>query len=111
MLEPRAGELAGVGVSGQQHGLVPLDRQRAVVRAAKLWCDTATAAEARELSQRFGGHGDRSIHRLAADRPDTSQGVHRSGNGDRSDPLMAANTRLLDDGHIAALAAYVSAME
>ena len=44
----------GVGVSGQQHGLVLLDRDGAVLRPAKLWCDTSTAGEARELSQRFG---------------------------------------------------------
>ena len=38
----------GVGVSGQQHGFVALDAERRVIRPAKLWCDTATAAEARE---------------------------------------------------------------
>lgn len=47
-------ELAGVGVSGQQHGCVVLDEHGAVLRPAKLWCDTSTAAEARELSQRLG---------------------------------------------------------
>jgi len=46
--------VAGVGVSGQQHGAVVLDEQRRVVRPAKLWCDTATAAEAAELSAVFG---------------------------------------------------------
>ncbi|MHC4078512.1 MAG: FGGY family carbohydrate kinase, partial [Planctomycetota bacterium] len=44
----------GIGVSGQQHGLVALDASGDVVRPAKLWCDTATAAEAEELSARFG---------------------------------------------------------
>ncbi|MEE9127631.1 MAG: xylulokinase, partial [Planctomycetota bacterium] len=44
----------GVGVAGQQHGLVVLDAHGEVVRPAKLWCDTTTAAEARELTQRFG---------------------------------------------------------
>ena len=44
----------GVGVSGQQHGLVLLDENDEVVRPAKLWCDTSTATEARELSERFG---------------------------------------------------------
>ncbi len=43
-----------VGVSGQQHGLVALDEDGRVVRPAKLWCDTATASEARELSEAFG---------------------------------------------------------
>jgi len=46
-------ELAGLGVSGQQHGCVVLDEHGAVLRPAKLWCDTSTAAEARELSQRL----------------------------------------------------------
>src|SRR5580658_5120197 len=35
----------GIGVSGQQHGFVPLDGAGAVIRPAKLWCDTSTAAE------------------------------------------------------------------
>src|ERR1043165_9218401 len=42
--------VAGVGVSGQQHGLVALDDRGEVLRPAKLWCDTSTAAEADELS-------------------------------------------------------------
>lgn len=46
--------LAGLGVSGQQHGAVLLDADGAVVRPAKLWCDTSTAAEARDLGQRLG---------------------------------------------------------
>src|SRR6188472_3928402 len=34
--------LEGIGVSGQQHGLVVLDAQGEVIRPAKLWCDTTT---------------------------------------------------------------------
>lgn len=49
-----AKKIAGIGVSGQQHGAVVLDAKGAVVRPAKLWCDTATAAEAAELSRRLG---------------------------------------------------------
>jgi xylulokinase len=45
----------GLAVSGQQHGLVALDAQRAVIRPAKLWCDVESAAEAEELSAAFGG--------------------------------------------------------
>ena len=48
------GEVRGVGVSGQQHGLVLLDARGEVLRPAKLWCDTSTATEAEELSRRFG---------------------------------------------------------
>lgn len=40
----------GVGISGQQHGLVVLDAEDETVRPAKLWCDTSTAEEAQELS-------------------------------------------------------------
>ncbi len=46
--------IAGIGVSGQQHGCVVLDQEGGVVRPAKLWCDTATASEARELSAAIG---------------------------------------------------------
>jgi xylulokinase len=49
-----AARVAGIGVSGQQHGLVVLDERGAVLRAAKLWCDTSTAAEAGELSAALG---------------------------------------------------------
>ena len=44
----------GVGVSGQQHGLVVLDEDMRVVRPAKLWCDTATTAEADDLAADWG---------------------------------------------------------
>ncbi len=53
-LGPRAAEIRALGVSGQQHGFVPLDAAGAVIRPAKLWCDTSTSAEARELSQHLG---------------------------------------------------------
>jgi xylulokinase len=49
-----ASAVRGIGVSGQQHGCVVLDAAGAVVRPAKLWCDTATAAEAAELSTALG---------------------------------------------------------
>jgi len=45
----------GIGVSGQQHGLVPLDAAGKVVRPAKLWCDTATAPQCETITQHFGG--------------------------------------------------------
>lgn len=48
--------IRSVGVSGQQHGFVALDSRRQVLRPAKLWCDTSTAAEARELTQSLGRH-------------------------------------------------------
>ena len=47
-------DIAAVGVSGQQHGLVCLDARGDVIRPAKLWCDTESAAEADELGAVFG---------------------------------------------------------
>eukprot|EP00803_Ostreobium_quekettii_P003256 evm.model.scf_876.5 EVM.evm.TU.scf_876.5 scf_876:25056-26697(-) len=44
----------GLGVSGQQHGLVALDADGHVVRPAKLWCDTESAPQAEELSAVLG---------------------------------------------------------
>ncbi|HKI72187.1 MAG TPA: FGGY family carbohydrate kinase, partial [Verrucomicrobiae bacterium] len=44
-----AAEVMAIGVSGQQHGFVPLDKRGEVIRPAKLWCDTSTAAECDEI--------------------------------------------------------------
>ncbi len=54
-LGARASEVRAVGVSGQQHGLVPLDAAGGVVRPAKLWCDTSTATQCAEITAHFGG--------------------------------------------------------
>lgn len=51
----RPGEVKALGVSGQQHGFVPLDRSGNVIRPAKLWCDTSTAAECDEIMTALGG--------------------------------------------------------
>ena len=45
----------GIGVSGQQHGFVPLDAQGNVIRPAKLWCDTSTTAECDLITKKLGG--------------------------------------------------------
>jgi xylulokinase len=45
----------GLGVSGQQHGFVPLDAAGAVIRPAKLWCDTSTTKECELLTKKLGG--------------------------------------------------------
>ena len=39
--------IAGIGISGQQHGSVFVDDDDCVIRPAKLWCDTSPADEAR----------------------------------------------------------------
>jgi xylulokinase len=45
---------AGVGLSGQMHGLVCLDAQGDVLRPAILWNDQRTAAECAEIEERVG---------------------------------------------------------
>jgi xylulokinase len=55
-------DVGGIGVSGQQHGLVCLDRSDRPVRAAKLWNDTTTARESAELTRKLGG--DRRVLEL-----------------------------------------------
>ncbi|MEO6243877.1 MAG: xylulokinase [Opitutaceae bacterium] len=45
----------GIGVSGQQHGFVPLDAAGKVIRPAKLWCDTSTTAECALITKKLGG--------------------------------------------------------
>ncbi len=54
-LGARAAEVCAIGVSGQQHGFVPLDAEAKVIRPAKLWCDTSTVAECAEVTSHFGG--------------------------------------------------------
>jgi xylulokinase len=51
----KASEVVAIGVSGQQHGFVPLDQAGEVIRPAKLWCDTATAAECEQIMAAHGG--------------------------------------------------------
>jgi len=46
--------VAGIGLSGQMHGLVALDAQERVLRPAILWNDQRTAAECAEIERRVG---------------------------------------------------------
>jgi xylulokinase len=50
-----AGEVVAMGVSGQQHGFVPLDAAGTVIRPAKLWCDTVTTEECGSITASLGG--------------------------------------------------------
>ncbi|MCL5426505.1 MAG: xylulokinase [Gammaproteobacteria bacterium] len=50
-----ASQVRGIGVSGQQHGMVALDADGAPVYPAKLWCDTETSAQNADLVARLGG--------------------------------------------------------
>ncbi len=45
------GEIVGMGLSGQMHSLVLLDRDNAVIRPAILWCDQRTGVECREIEE------------------------------------------------------------
>jgi xylulokinase len=54
-LGARRGEVRAIGVSGQQHGFVPLDAEGQVIRPAKLWCDTSTVEECDAYRSHFGG--------------------------------------------------------
>ncbi|MBA4147321.1 MAG: xylulokinase [Verrucomicrobia bacterium] len=51
----KGSEVKAIGVSGQQHGFVPLDKKGEVIRPAKLWCDTSTSAECEEITAKLGG--------------------------------------------------------
>ena len=48
------GRPAGIGLSGQMHGLVALDARDRVLRPAILWNDQRTIAQCREIEQRIG---------------------------------------------------------
>ena len=47
--------VVAVGVSGQMHSSVFLDRAGAVIRPALLWCDGRTTAECEAITARVGG--------------------------------------------------------
>jgi xylulokinase len=49
------GRVAALGVSGQQHGFVPLGPDGIPLRPAKLWNDTSTVAENEALVAALGG--------------------------------------------------------
>ena len=55
LAKARPQEVRSIGVSGQQHGFVPLDEAGEVIRPAKLWCDTTTSAECEEIMAKLGG--------------------------------------------------------
>ena len=49
-----ARDVAGIGLSGQMHGLVALDAGDRVLRPAILWNDQRTAVECAEIEERIG---------------------------------------------------------
>lgn len=44
-------DIKAIGISGQQHGLVVLDKNDDVIRPAKLWCDTETTDDFEKFKQ------------------------------------------------------------
>ena len=65
-----AGEAAGIGLSGQMHGLVALDDAERVLRPAILWNDQRTGEECREIEATIGldaliaATGNRALGRM-----------------------------------------------
>lgn len=53
--ELKPADVKGVGLSGQMHGSVFLDKDGYVIRPALLWNDQRTAAECDEIESRAGG--------------------------------------------------------
>jgi xylulokinase len=49
-----AEEIAGIGLSGQMHGLVMLDENGEVLRPAILWCDQRTQAQCDFITEKVG---------------------------------------------------------
>ena len=47
-------DIKGVGISGQMHGLVMLDKEGKVLRRSIIWCDQRTAAQCEEITQLVG---------------------------------------------------------
>ena len=47
-------EVKGIGLSGQMHGLVMLDKENKVLRRSIIWCDQRTTAECEEIEARVG---------------------------------------------------------
>ncbi len=49
-----AGQIAGIGLSGQMHGLVLLDGAGQVIRPAIIWCDQRTEKQTSWMTERLG---------------------------------------------------------
>lgn len=47
-------DIKGIGISGQMHGLVMLDKDNNVLRNSIIWCDQRTAVEVEQMNQIIG---------------------------------------------------------
>jgi xylulokinase len=54
----KPGDVKAIGLSGQMHGSVFLDKRDRVIRRAILWNDQRTSAECREMEERVGGRAN-----------------------------------------------------
>ena len=52
---PAPGAVKAIGLSGQMHGLVALDRADRVIRPAMLWCDQRGVRQCEALTNGIGG--------------------------------------------------------
>jgi xylulokinase len=50
----KGNEIQGIGLSGQMHGLVLLDKNHKVLRPSIIWCDQRCQAEADQITKRIG---------------------------------------------------------
>src|SRR5689334_22994317 len=50
----KASRVAGIGISGQMHSSVFLDKSSKVIRPALLWCDGRTSEECQRITARIG---------------------------------------------------------
>ena len=89
-------DVRGIGISGQQHGFVPLDGQGRVIRAAKLWCDTTTAAQCATMTARLGGR-QRTIELLGNPVDVLLRGLNRCRSLGRS--RIDGSSGVADGGH------------
>lgn len=55
LTEQPGAHVLGIGIAGQMHSSVFLDREGRVIRPALLWCDGRTTAECAEITARAGG--------------------------------------------------------
>jgi len=62
----KAADVKAIGLSGQMHGSVFLDRNGNVIRKALLWNDQRTAAECDEIERRAGGR--KQLIKMVANR-------------------------------------------
>ncbi|MDR1537440.1 MAG: xylulokinase [Clostridiales bacterium] len=61
-------EIAGIGLSGQMHGLVMLDKDGNVLRPSIIWCDQRTASEADQINRLVG---EKRVIEITANPPMT----------------------------------------